>query len=151
MAKTDWEGQDISGQTHTGVKFIDLDCTEVVNRGAVFTDCNFQRATFNCSVHTDAAFVNCTFNGCSFFDARFTECKFVGSNFVRCTFDLMQVAGGNWSHVGLSGADLSRAIVRGARLRERGHRAFVAPPVTASASRSLLVAAMMRALARSIL
>ena len=80
MAKSDWEGQDISGQTHAGVKFTDLDCTEVVNRGALFTDCTFQRVTFNCSVHTDAAFVNCTFTGCSFFDTRFTECKFVGSN-----------------------------------------------------------------------
>jgi len=56
-----WEGEDISGQSHTRVAFVDLDMTEVTNTGAVFTECIFRRAKFNCSVHTAAAFVNCTF------------------------------------------------------------------------------------------
>lgn len=118
VAGADWHGQDISGQHHTRVAFVDLDLTEAQNRGALFTECTFRRAQFNCSVHTDAAFVNCTFVNCNFFDVRFTECKFVGSMFDRCTYDLMQVVGGNWSHVGLPGADLRRASLRGVRLRE---------------------------------
>jgi len=113
-----WEGQDLSGQTHMRVAFVDLDLTEAFNRGAVFTECTFRRAKFNCSVHADAAFINCTFTGCSFFDARFTDCKLVGSMFDRCTYDLLQVTGGNWSHVGLPGADLRRAVFRGLQLRE---------------------------------
>ena len=118
IAGADWEGQDISGRTHTHVAFVDLDLTEARSEGSVFTECTFRRARFNCSVHTNAAFVNCTFVNCDFFDSRFTECKLVGSMFDRCTYDLMQVAGGNWSHVGLPGADLRRAVLRGVRLRE---------------------------------
>ena len=114
----DWYGRDISGESHTRIAFVDLDLTEVQDRGATFTECTFRRARFNVSVHVDAAFVNCTFVNCSFFDARFTDCKLVGSTFDRCTFDVMQVAGGNWSHVSLAGADLRRASFRGTRLRE---------------------------------
>ena len=62
--------------------------------------------------------MNCTFTGCSFFSARFTECKCIGSTFQRCTFELLQVNGGNWTHVGLANADLRRATFRGTRLRE---------------------------------
>ncbi len=118
VAGEEWYARDISGQTHTRVAFVDLDLTEVQNRGAVFSECTFRRAQFNCSVHTDAAFLNCTFIACSFFDARFTDCKLIGSMFDRCSYDLIQVAGGNWSHVGLPGADLRKAVLRGVRLRE---------------------------------
>ena len=118
LTGADWTGQDLSGQTHARVLFVDLDLTEVQNTGAVFTECTFRRARFNVSVHTDAAFVNCTFRSCTFFDVRLTECKLVGSTFDRCTFELTRVAGGNWSFVGLSGADLRRADFCGVRLRE---------------------------------
>ena len=118
VAGADWYGRDVSGESHTRITFVDLDLTEAQNRGATFTECVFRRAQFNVSVHVDAAFVNCTFVNCSFFDARFTDCKFVGSMFDRCTYDVMQVAGGNWSHVGMPGADLRRASFRGTRLRE---------------------------------
>jgi fluoroquinolone resistance protein len=118
IAGEDWSGRDLSGQVHERVLFVDLDLTEARNTGAVFTECTFRRAQFNVSVHTDAAFVNCTFRGCSFFDARFVECKLVGSTFDRCTFDLTRVDGGNWSFVGLPGADLRRAVLRGVRMRE---------------------------------
>ncbi|HEX2205257.1 MAG TPA: pentapeptide repeat-containing protein [Longimicrobium sp.] len=114
----DWCGDDISGQRHTRVLFVDLDMTEVENHGAVFEECTFRRARFNVSTHNGAAFVNCTFANCNFYDARFSDCKLVGSMFDRCTFDAMQVAGGNWSFVGLPGADLRTASFRGVQMRE---------------------------------
>jgi uncharacterized protein YjbI with pentapeptide repeats len=118
VSGADWSGEDISGQTHTAVLFVDLDLTEAENDGAVFNDCTFRRARFNLSVHANAAFVNCTFSNCNFFDARFTDCKLVGSMFDRCTFDVTKVVGGNWSLVGLPGADLRRATFSGVRMRE---------------------------------
>jgi fluoroquinolone resistance protein len=114
----DWYGQDISGQNHARVLFVDLDLTEVENNGAVFTECTFRRARFNVSAHVGAAFVNCTFANCNFYDASFTDCKLVGSVFDRCTFDVMKVSGGNWSFVGLPGADLRTASFARVNLRE---------------------------------
>ncbi|MEO8562847.1 MAG: pentapeptide repeat-containing protein [bacterium] len=111
-----WEGRDISGVEHTRVLFVNLDLTEVVDDGAVFTECIFRNAKLNCSSHTSAAFVNCSFTGCSFFDSRFTECKMVGSMFERCSFELMEVKGGNWSHVGLPSAKLDDATFSGVRM-----------------------------------
>ena len=118
IAGASWYAKDISGEEHTRIKFVDLDLVEVVNHGAVFTECTFRGAKFNASVHTNAAFLNCTFGGCNFFDARFTQCKFVGSKFDRCTFDIMQVNGGNWALVGLPGADLRTASFRDVRMSE---------------------------------
>ncbi|HEX5871551.1 MAG TPA: pentapeptide repeat-containing protein [Longimicrobium sp.] len=118
VSGADWYGQDISGQTHEKILFVDLDLTEVENTGAVFNECTFRRAKFNVSTHKDAAFVNCTFAGCTFYNTRFTECKFLGSMFDRCTYDVMKVEGGNWSFVGMPGADLRNASFRGTRLRE---------------------------------
>lgn len=114
----DWEGRDLSGEQHARVAFLDVDLTDATDTGAAFTECTFRGARFNGSTHTDAAFLNCTFVGCSFFGARFTDCKLVGSTFERCTFDRLTVAGGNWSHVALPGADLRTASFRGTRLRE---------------------------------
>ena len=85
VTKADWEGQDISGRSHTRVSFVDLDMTEATNHGAVFTECT---------------------------------CKLVGSTFDRCTFELMKVDGGNWSHVGLIGAELGAATFTDVRMRE---------------------------------
>ncbi len=118
VTAADWYGQVISGQSHTRVAFVDLDMTEVENDGAVFTECTFRRARFNVSRHSNAAFVNCTFSGCNFFDASFTECKLVGSMFDRCTLDMTRVDGGNWSFVGLPGADLRTATFSSVRMRE---------------------------------
>ncbi len=50
VAGADWYGEDISGQTHTRVAFMDLDLTEVHNDGAVFEECTFRGAKFNVSV-----------------------------------------------------------------------------------------------------
>ena len=113
-----WYGEDLSGQSHESVLFVDLDMTEAENRGATFTECTFRNGRFNVSAHDGAAFVNCTFANCNFFDARFTGCKLVGSRFDRCTFDVMKVVGGNWSFVGLPGADLRSASFRGVQMRE---------------------------------
>lgn len=118
VAGADWYGQDVSGQSHTRVLFVDLDMTEAENQGTVFEECTFRRGRFNASVHTGAAFINCTFTGCSFYDARFADCKFVGSMFDRCAYDIMQVTGGNWSFVGLPGADLRSASFRNVQMRE---------------------------------
>jgi uncharacterized protein YjbI with pentapeptide repeats len=122
QSSVDWSGEDISGQTHTRVLFVDLDLTEARNAGAVFTECTFKRAKFNASEHVGAAFLNCTFVNCNFFDAKFTECKLVGSMFDRCTFEITQITSGNWSLVGLPGADLRSATLAadltGARCEE---------------------------------
>jgi fluoroquinolone resistance protein len=114
----DWYAKDLSGQEHSRVAFVDIDATECENRGAVFTECTFRRVRFNCSAHADSAFVNCVFVNCDFFEARFDDCKLMGSKFERCTHDLMQVRGGNWSHVALPGADLRRATFHGVRMCE---------------------------------
>ncbi|GAA0926599.1 MULTISPECIES: pentapeptide repeat-containing protein [Streptomyces violaceusniger group] len=114
----DWYGQDVSARRYTRYAFIDVDMTEVTNEGAVFDHCTFRGVRFNVSQHTAAAFTNCTFSHCVFFDTRFTDCKLVGSLFQQCTFSLFQVSGGDWSFVGLPGADLRRASLRSVRMRE---------------------------------
>jgi uncharacterized protein YjbI with pentapeptide repeats len=114
----DWFGRDIGGEEHTRVAFIDVDLEEATGTGAVFTECTFTGVRLNGAVLTDSAFVNCTFTRCSFFDARFARCKLVGTMFDRCTYDLMRVSGGDWSFVGLPGADLRRTSFEGVRMRE---------------------------------
>lgn len=118
VAGANWSDRDISGETHTRIAFLDLDLTEIVNTGAVFNECTFRRARFNASVHTESAFMNCTFTNCNFFDAQFNQCKLVGSMFDRCTFEITKVVGGNWSLVGLPGADLRSASFKDVRMRE---------------------------------
>ena len=113
-----WDPLGVSGSRHESVLFTDVDLSDLEERGAVFDGCTFRGIRFNASTHRDAAFTNCTFTGCNFFDARFTGCKLVGSTFDRCTFDLLMVEGGDWSWVGLSGADLRKATFRSVRLRE---------------------------------
>lgn len=118
VAGADWEGRTLTDEKHEHVLFTDMDLTEATLQGMVFNECTFRRVQFNCSVHRDGAFVNCTFANCSFFETSFTECKLLGSTFDRCTFDLMRVSGGNWAHVGMAGAVLSKASFEGVRLRE---------------------------------
>ena len=125
QSRVDWSDEDISAQAHTRVLFVDLDLTEARNTGSVFTECTFKRAKFNASEHIGAAFLNCTFVNCNFFDAKFTECKLVGSMFERCTFEITQITGGNWSLVGLPGADLRSATLVGVRMREAEDRKSV--------------------------
>jgi uncharacterized protein YjbI with pentapeptide repeats len=114
----DWYGEDLSGQEHVRVAFIEVDMTEAVNRGAVFTECTFKGVRFNASSHQDAAFVNCTFTRSHLFDASFTNCKMVGTMFDGTSFDLMKADGGDWSFVGLPGADLRKARFENLRMRE---------------------------------
>ena len=108
----------LSGSSHTAVQFLEVDLVDVEVRGASFADCTFRNARFNASVLIDVAFTNCTFVGCNFFDARLEACKLVGSMFDGCTYELLVVDGGDWSLVGMPGADLRRATFRGVRLRE---------------------------------
>lgn len=114
----DWYGRDLSGQRFARHTFYDTDWTEVVNDGGVFDECTFSGVRFNASRHTGAAFINCTFKRCTFFDARFEQCKAVGSLFQQCTFSIFSVMGGDWSFVGLPGADLRKAVFEGVRMRE---------------------------------
>ncbi|WP_406280905.1 pentapeptide repeat-containing protein [Embleya sp. NBC_00896] len=115
----DWYGKELTdADRYTRYSFLDTDWTEVVNEGAVFDECTFAGVKFNASRHTGAAFTNCTFKRCTFFDTGFTDCKLVGSLFRQCTFTLFEVSGGDWSFVGLPGADLRRAGFDGVRMRE---------------------------------
>lgn len=114
----DWYGRDLSGQKFARHTFYDTDWTEVVNEGGVFDECTFSGVRFNASRHTSAAFTNCTFKRCTFFDARFDQCKAVGSLFQQSTFSLLSVTGGDWSYVGLPGADLRKTVFEGVRMRE---------------------------------
>jgi fluoroquinolone resistance protein len=47
-----------------------------------------------------------------------TRCKLMGSMFDDCTYNLLKVEGGDWSFVGLPGADLRGTELTGTRLRE---------------------------------
>ncbi|MFC1403924.1 MULTISPECIES: pentapeptide repeat-containing protein [Streptacidiphilus] len=115
----DWYARELTAADRfTGYSFLDTDWTEVVSSGTVFDECTFAGVRFNASRHSGAAFTNCTFRNCTFFDTRFTDCKLVGSVFQRCTFNLFQVSGGDWSYVGLAGADLRQATVEDVRMRE---------------------------------
>ncbi len=118
VAGADWYGLDISDRNHSRTLFSDLDMTEATSAGAVFKECTFRRAKFNCSRHEGSAFINCTFVGCNFYDVDFNDCKFVGSMFDSCKFDATRVKGGNWSFVGMPGADLRSAVFTDAVLRE---------------------------------
>jgi fluoroquinolone resistance protein len=115
---TTWDPDALSGTSHDGVLFVDIDLADVEVRGASFAGCTFRDIRFNASTHVDGAFTNCTFVGCSFFDARLQACKLVGSTFDGCSFDLLVADGGDWSLVGLAGADLRKATMRRLRLRE---------------------------------
>jgi uncharacterized protein YjbI with pentapeptide repeats len=115
----DLYGEDLTGRSESRVLYVDVDLTESTSTaGLVFEECVFRTVTFNASVHTGAAFINCTFATCNFFDASFVDCKMVGSTFDRCKFDRLSVEGGDWSFVGLPGADLRNASFTGNRMRE---------------------------------
>jgi uncharacterized protein YjbI with pentapeptide repeats len=114
----DWDGAPLTGRRFDAVLFAGVDLAEQDERGAVFSDCTFRSVRFNVSTHVDAAFLNCTFVDCSFFDVTFTNCKFVGSMFDRCRFGPTTIEGGDWSLVGLPGADLREVAFRKLAMRE---------------------------------
>src|SRR5688500_1177428 len=103
----DLYGEDLTGHSEARVLYIDVDLTESTSTaGLVFDECTFRDVRFNASAHRGAAFTNCTFERCNFFGASFTDCKLVGSVFEHCSFDQLRVVSGDWSFVGLAGADL---------------------------------------------
>jgi fluoroquinolone resistance protein len=115
----DWYGEELVERAYTGCTFHHVDLTEATSRGSVFTECTFGNVKFNASRHVDSAFLRCTFKRCSFFEAEFTGCKLVGSAFTDAeSLRPLRIAGGDWSFVGLSGADLRGVNVRGVRMRE---------------------------------
>lgn len=118
IAGAAWYGEDLSGRNYSKTLFVDLDLTEATSNGVAFKDCTFRRARFNASRHQHGAFVNCTFTSCNFYDTSFDGCKFVGSMFDGCRFEITTVEGGNWSFVGLPGADLRNAVFKDVLMRE---------------------------------
>lgn len=114
----DWNGEAVRGEVHVNTAFLDCDLSEATTTGSVFTGCTFRNTRFNASAHQDTGFVNCAFVGCSFFSATLIRCKLVGSRFERCTFGMLKVIEGDWSLVGLRGADLRSASFRHVRMRE---------------------------------
>jgi fluoroquinolone resistance protein len=118
IAGEDWYGRELADVTHERIRFMDVDFTEVVSVGAVFSECTFRNVKFNASRHERAAFLNCTFVGCNFFDARFERSKFTGSLFDSCEFPLLRVDGGDWSFTGFPGAALEKVVFEGVRMRE---------------------------------
>jgi fluoroquinolone resistance protein len=118
ISHEDWDGRDLSSQRWTAVALVDVDLTETTGSGAVFTDSTFRDCTFNGAAYSAAAFTGCTFVNCSFFGVTFAGCKLVGSRFDRCRYDLLTVSEGDWSFVGLPGADLRGTTFSDLRMRE---------------------------------
>jgi uncharacterized protein YjbI with pentapeptide repeats len=118
VTSADWYGDDLGGVAHERVLFQGLDMTEASGQGARFVDCTFRDSKLSCLELADSAFENCTFLRCSFFDSTLTGCKLVGALFDDCRFEQLRVEGGDWSFVGLPGADLRRARLHGVRMRE---------------------------------
>jgi uncharacterized protein YjbI with pentapeptide repeats len=116
--RADWYEADLSAVTHERVLFQDLDMTDSTGAGARFVDCTFRGAQLDRCALDAASFENCTFVRCSFTAARFTGCKFLGSRFDSAAAQRMTVEGGDWSFVGLAGADLRRARLTDVRMRE---------------------------------
>ncbi|MCX5069500.1 pentapeptide repeat-containing protein [Micromonospora lupini] len=114
----DWYAEELTDRQFVACEFFDVDLTEAVTRGAVFTGCTFGNVQFNASRHLDSAFTRCVFRRCNFFEAEFTGCKLVGSTFVQCELRPLRVDGGDWSFVALPGADLRAVWLSGVRMRE---------------------------------
>jgi len=113
-----WYGEELTDRSYARCKFSHVDLTEASSRGAVFEECNFGNVLFNASRHTDSAFLRCTFKRCNLFEAEFTGCKMTGSTFNQSELRPLRVLGGDWSFVGLPGADLRGVIIQGVRMRE---------------------------------
>jgi uncharacterized protein YjbI with pentapeptide repeats len=60
----DWNGRDLSGERHERVAFIDVDLSETVDDGGVFTECAFRGARFNVSDLSGAWLHSASFTGC---------------------------------------------------------------------------------------
>jgi len=118
LRNEDWVGRELGAYAATGVAFIGVDLSEITTDAATFEGCTFRDVRFNVSQHARSAFLNCTFAGCNFFETTFTGCKLVGSSFNRCKLDLLKISDGDWSFVGLAGADLRTATIEGVRMRE---------------------------------
>ncbi len=119
LEAVDWYGADLTGHTAERTRFRRADLVESTSTGGtVFTDCVFRDCHFDGADLTAAGFLNCTFSGCDFSAARFTDCKFVGSMFERCEFGRLTVTGGDWSFIGLPGADLRSVTMTRVRMHE---------------------------------
>ncbi|MEC3956418.1 pentapeptide repeat-containing protein [Nocardia sp. CDC153] len=114
----DWYGRELVDETFSRVEFLDVDMSEITTRRTVFTECSFRNVSFAQATHSSVGFLNCTFTACRFFETEFTMCKLTGSMFDRCTFTLLKAVGGDWSFVGLPGADLRGTTFTDLRMRE---------------------------------
>jgi uncharacterized protein YjbI with pentapeptide repeats len=114
----DWYGEDLADRSYLTCTFAQVDLTEATSRGAVFEECTFSLVRLNASRHEDSAFLRCSFVRCDLFDAELTGCKLTGSTFTESTLRPLRVTGGDWSFVGLAGADLRGVTIKGTRMRE---------------------------------
>lgn len=115
----DWYGADLSGFTAEAVCYLRADAMEATSRsGTRFIDCTFRDSSFVDAQFSAAAFLNCTFTGCRLVGAEFRDCKFTGSMFDRCELARITINGGDWSLVGMPGADLKGASLRNVRMPE---------------------------------
>lgn len=119
LTGADWNGVVLGAEVVVNdVTFVDCDLRELVSTGATFDGCSFRAVELNASEHTDTAFTGCRFFRSSLFGASFKGCKLVGTTFDGCDWSAVHVEGGNWSFVGLAKADLRKATITGARMRE---------------------------------
>jgi fluoroquinolone resistance protein len=114
----DWYGEHLTERAYARCTFSQVDLTESITQGCVFTECTFDNVSLNSSRHTDSAFLRCTFTNCNLFEAEFIGCKMVGSSFHATALRPLRVTGGDWSFAGLAGADLRGITVRDVRMRE---------------------------------
>jgi fluoroquinolone resistance protein len=114
----DWYAEELLDRTYRRCSFFDVDLTEATSRGSLFEECTFGNVKFNASRHDDSAYIRCTFDRCNFFEAEFTGCKLLGSSFKDCQLRPLTIHNGDWSFVGMSGANLRGVNLRGVRMRE---------------------------------
>ncbi len=118
LARIDWDDRELVGEQFLRCRFDDASLREVVTRNCVFEDCDFSGVRLSSSTHVRTAFLGCRFRRTELFNATLEECKLTGSSFLDCSLRPMSVLGGDWSYVGLRGADLRKADLRRLRLRE---------------------------------
>lgn len=107
FAGVDWYGMELGDGRYVRCRFFDADLTEARTQNAIFEECDFSGARLNASRHRTSAFLRCTFSRASLFDATLDGCKLTGSEFASTRLRPLTVHGGDWSYVGLRGADLA--------------------------------------------
>lgn len=118
LARVDWELDELRGRRFAQCRFDDAQLLELRTTDCEFVECDFSGAVLGSSVHERTAFLRCRFRRTQLFDASFLGCKLTGSHFAGCALRPLTVDGGDWSYVGMRGAELAGVDFAGVRLRE---------------------------------